>query len=117
MAQNLLFVWPQEERRGGFENAAKAPLRLIEDLDPERAAEESGGVSGSGVAGDWGFQKPPVDWLLMTENSMDPSHTPFLHEATIGPDTRQSAAPMEMRVSAGRPVSLQGFEVEHGEGF
>lgn len=33
----------------------------------------------------------------------------------MGPNTRQSAAPMEMRISHERPVSLQGFELEHGE--
>ena len=76
-AQNLVFVWPQEEREGGFENAAGTPLPLVGDCDPERAAVENGG-SASGVGGDWGFQRPPVDWLLMAENSMDPNHAPFL---------------------------------------
>ena len=32
----------------------------------------------------------------------------------MGPNTRQSAAPMEMRLSAERPVTREGFEVEHG---
>ena len=76
VAQNLLFVWAQEEREGGFENAARVPLPLFADLDESAAVENGGSVSGAG--GDWGFQRPPVDWLLMAENSMDPNHAPFL---------------------------------------
>lgn len=71
-------MWPQEEKQGGFENAARTPLPLVDECDPEeKAAAESGG-SVVGVGGDWGFQKAPVDWLLMAENSMDPNHAPFL---------------------------------------
>ena len=56
------------------------PLPLLDDCDPEKAAagSENGGPVPLGVSGDWGFQRPPVDWLLMAENSMDPNHAPFL---------------------------------------
>ena len=55
---------------------------------------------------------PPVDWLLMTENSVDPGHAPFLHEGVMGSDTRAGAAPMGMALGPDG-VAPRGFTVSH----
>ena len=56
--------------------------------------------------------RPPVDWLLMTENSVDPGHAPFLHEGVMGSDTRAGAAPMGMALGPDG-VAPRGFTVSH----
>ncbi len=104
--QGLVWVWPTPGRSGAAA-AASTPLPLY----PETSGADSATYPGS--AGEWGFQVAPVDWSLMTENSLDPSHAPFLHEAVMGPNTRAGAAPCVMRLD---PPGLTdtGFTVSHG---
>jgi phenylpropionate dioxygenase-like ring-hydroxylating dioxygenase large terminal subunit len=105
--QGLVWVWPTPGREAA-EAAASTPLPLY----PETAGDDP--VTFPGSDGDWGFQVAPVDWTLMTENSLDPSHAPFLHEKVMGPATRAGAAPCVMRLADPPGLGDGGFTVTHG---
>ena len=96
-ANGVLWIWPQEGP-GAAATAAKTPLPLWDD--PEAATAP------------FSTMRPPVDWLLMTENSTDCSHAPYLHEKVMGPNTRAGAAPMAMAASPDG-VSPRGFTLSH----
>ena len=104
--QGLIWVWPTPGR-GAASTAAATPLPLY----PETSGEDSAAFPGS--AGEWGFQVAPVDWTLMTENSLDPSHAPFLHEKVMGPNTRAGAAPCVMKLES-PGLTSEGFTISHG---
>ena len=106
VTQGLVWVWPTPGRAAAAQ-AAATPLPLYPETDG------SDPVTYPGSSGEWGFQVAPVDWVLMAENSLDPSHAPFLHEKVMGPATRAGAAPCVMKLEA-PGLGPAGFTISHG---
>ena len=106
VAQGLVWVWPTPGRSAAAQ-ADATPLPLYPEADGSDA------VTYPGSSGEWGFQVAPVDYVLMTENSLDPSHAPFLHEKVMGSNTRAGAAPCVMKLEA-PGLGPGGFTISHG---
>lgn len=66
----------------------------------------------------WLCSETPVSYLSMLENSMDPSHAPFVHEGIVSPGrgliySPQNAQPMEIYRLTTALSATRGFSLEH----
>ena len=67
----------------------------------------------------WIFSTWPISYLSMLENSLDPSHAPFVHEGTQAPGTGmayspENAQPMQVyQITNTSLIPEEGFTLEH----
>jgi phenylpropionate dioxygenase-like ring-hydroxylating dioxygenase large terminal subunit len=95
LQQGLLFVYA-----GKPENAAKAPLPVVEPLN-----ESSEGWICLNT-----FRDLPYDATTLLENVLDVSHIPFTHHKTVG--NRANAAPVELEIIRSGKQGFQGTWAE-----
>lgn len=84
---------------------------IVPTLPPEAIAmaEDTAGA-------DWMFNRNPISYISMIENTFDPAHSPWTHEQMTGfagiSFSPLDAIPME-RYEVTTPPTIQGFSLEH----
>eukprot|EP00899_Mesostigma_viride_P005330 jgi/Mesvir1/14799/Mv05437-RA.3 len=94
----LLFIWMGERGDVWQESTRKMPYH-----PPECEV----------MRNDWVVIEMPVDWSLMVENNMDPSHAMYLHEGVLPFYAPQKALPMEHFTIKHGKTPQDGFTLEH----
>ncbi|KAG8458201.1 hypothetical protein KFE25_011732 [Diacronema lutheri] len=92
----LVWVWLES----GAEGAARAAATAVPALEGEEKLS-------------WELNVQPISFESMVENSLDPSHAPFLHAGLGSFGATAGAIPMERPAISTKP-SAEGFEMRHG---